>query len=291
MKKIKVILINEEKNMKNFWQLFLNVVWVNALLIGTANANVFQYQIAGNVTGQFRPVIDDPIADLLGVSRNSQNDIAYQLNLTIDVDRLPIIENDTSILQQYSYFDAITGAKLMLNNTLFQTQRTPFEESDTNEITVLNRIEANNADAFGLNLAHPPLTDSDLFNNYTVPFNQTINGVAYENAVVQLDGLSFLIIDLNGMFNNASLPTDDSIFATIPSSANVGIGLRTELGGSLLLGSLSGINAFAISPVTVPVPAAIWIFLSGMALLRFIPQKALPSAPPTTDASNRLFRE
>ena len=73
----------------------------------------------------FFPVSGDPIADLLNVPRNANNSVPFNLKLIVDTTNVPYVENDTSILQQDIYRDAIISGELDLNGTKFKTLRRP----------------------------------------------------------------------------------------------------------------------------------------------------------------------
>ncbi|MGR8929166.1 MAG: hypothetical protein ACU836_00895 [Gammaproteobacteria bacterium] len=262
---------------------FTGLIATNLFIAGSANAAPVNYEISGDVAATFRTLLDDPIADLLEVPRNSTSNLPFTLKLVIDTDNVPYIENDTATFQEVIYRDAIVSASLNLNGTIFETLRRPqpaasvtpppLEES---RINVINRIDATSPDQFAISLYQEPLPTSDLFNGYVVPFNQTINGTFFAESAVQLNIIGFLVPSAIGLFQDYSLPEQNGFLTPVPIGTSMSIQLRSTTGGAMNLGSFSGIGTnytFQISPAEVPIPSAIWLFASGGGLLGFVARR------------------
>ena len=144
------------------------------LLTFNANANSVVYEISGDLLGQFLPVTSDPVADLLGLPRNSNTNVPVVFRLTIDLDSTPFILTDTSIAQEYIYPNAVTKVELSYNGEKFESLRALASEEITIEVTNSVAPTGNDALEVKLNPAITALAGSDLFDSRIVPFNQTI---------------------------------------------------------------------------------------------------------------------
>lgn len=236
------------------------------------NANVV-YEINGNLTGLFSPVTEDPAADLLGVPRaiaplQSLHTIPFSLNIEFDQNNPATILADNSAGQQYLYTNAVKSVVLNLNGAEFKTIR-PTDQADI-ESTFLVTNSQSSTDGFELKIFGNDnvSASSDFFNTHNVPFNQTINGKTYETADIVLGQLAFSGIGPN-LINSAAIPTSSDSFNT--TFSNLTIFLRTFSEGDPLssTGLSLGSNPLTVSVKTVPIPAALPLFISALGIFSF----------------------
>jgi len=239
----------------------------------TASAAALRYEITTTAQLSLLAVIHDPVADLLGVARGSTTNVPVALRMNVETTSAPYVENDNSVLQQVTYRDAVTSGEVEINGVVFATQRTPQPAAgpvpstgDESEIGFVNRIAPAQFDIVELGLRTSPIA-LDLFNAYTVPFNQTFGGTLYENATV---GLSFAGVLMQGadLLDGIMLP---QATGALENAASFIMNMQLPVsfdGGPQALVSLGGIASaggytFSVTPVPLP-PAAL---LLGAALL------------------------
>lgn len=245
-----------------------------------ASAAALRYEITTTAQLSLLAVIHDPVADLLGVARGSTTNVPVALRMNVDTTRTPYVENDNSLLQQVTYRDAVTSGEVEINGVVFATQRTPEPAAgpapstgDESEIGFVNRIAPAQFDVVELGLRASPAA-LDLFNAYTVPFNQTFGGTLYENATVDL---SFAGVLMQGasLLDDVMLP---QATGALENAASFIINMQLPVsfdGGPQALVSLGGIASaggytFSVTPVPLP-PAAL---LFGAALIPLLRRKA-----------------
>jgi len=250
------------------------------LIVSPCSAANVLYEISGELTGSFYPVADDPFADLLNVPRASQNTIPFNLQLVIDTNNTPYVEHDTSILQQVTYREAIVSSVLNLNGTEFVTLRKPLQHSsevpppnmnipnDEGNIEILNYVDAG-MDNFTINIGQYLPDATSLFNDFTVPINQTINGTFYDSAIVDLNRFSIRVSG-SGLLDGIEIPSENGFVDPVPLGTGISVLLTADWGEfvpeSLELGGITGLTGgvsnFSITPV--PIPGAIWLLSTGL---------------------------
>lgn len=269
------------------------------LAFNNASASTLLYEISGSLNGAFLPVTNDPIADLLSLSRNARNYVPFSLELTIDSNSLPYVHENNSLGQRVTYRNAILNANLDLNGVEFESGRQPIPqptdtppstpEGDEGKIDITNRISPSGTDVLQMRingnkaLAYPQDDRSDLFNSYTVPFNQTSGGILYDNATVGIRWISFRQIAPNFLDNDLLPQIGDNI-----DTGNMVFDIMLDVifhPATPGANKTSNISLFAFSnpvfntdPATkselkfsvgtapaVPVPAAVWLFGSALA--------------------------
>ncbi len=238
----------------------------------TANAANVIYEISGVASGLNQSGLSGPIAELLGLPTDTINSVPYSYKLTLDTDNPNIYtQADTPIQQHIHYRDSIVSAQVNINGIIFDTLRRPVpttrdtpSSDDESHIEILNNTQG--SDILGINLNQGRF-ETNLFNTYTLPYNQTLNGTFIENAVVSLEVASF--VASGSLFDNAALPFEEGFFGDKSFITQLSsFVLHTDVGGKVLFQQVE-INASpSINVTTVPVPAAAWLF--GSALIGFI---------------------
>lgn len=244
----------------------------------TASSQAAQvaWTFTGTVSERFDAVSDDPIADLLGVSRASINELSYALRIVVDTAAARDVLLNNSAVQQVKYEDAIVSAEFTLNGVSFATLRRPSEffggAFDESEIRVTNQAAPGGTDNLTLTLGTPfaPGLTPALFASYTVPFNQSIGATPVANAEVHA---LFHSVNISGpgMFGSTDLPAANGAF----SGANfvaIGATLLADFGlgfgnGGMILELQEA--SFTASPVPLPAPAlTLGAALAALALRR-----------------------
>lgn len=224
------------------------MAWLLMFNSGIASAGKFLYEFNGTIQGSFLSVYDDAKADLLNVSRGTTNSFPFTLKLIIDTDDVPDVELDTSIIQNVLYHNALIGGVLDLNGVTFEFLKEPPSQG----ISILNYISENGLDQFRIQLSSDYSEDEGaLFNIFTVPFNQTINGSLIENVSIALSGIGVLMSD-QGFLSGMDIPVENGIFDPLPTLSSIGIVLYDSLGLLLTLTStndLSGDHTVSITPL------------------------------------------
>ncbi len=209
------------------------------LLVGFGNSQAaLLYEISGDLYGQFSAVRHDPVADLLNLNRSSENTFPFKLSLVIASNNVPFIQVDTSNLQNFIYQNAIVSCELDLNGIKMETLRRPVQESNNfeiNRIEIINSVANPGRDDLGINITSRAVPPDNLFDVYIVPFNQTVGGIFYENAVVRFFRFGFLVNNLalssNSIFDGASLPVDNDGLNPLPPLAGLYVDLTIQLQG------------------------------------------------------------
>jgi len=244
-----------------------------------AHAAQIAWTFTGTVSERFEAVIDDPIADLLGVARTGVRDVDVSLRLIVDTDAARIVVQDNSAAQRVTYEDAILGSVLTLNGVSFTTQRAASEflggALDESEIRVHNAIAPGGSDNLTLTLGTPLVHNfaPPLFQTYSVPFNQTIGGTPVANATV-IPLLMSVNITGPGMFSSTDLPAANGAFAGATFAA-IGATVMSDFGlgfgnGSIVL-ELHEVN-FTAAPV--PLPPAFLLLGSAATMLAWARRRA-----------------
>ncbi len=240
-----------------------------ALISLNANATAVVYQITGDLLGQFLPVTSDPVADLLGVPRNSNTSVPIGLRFTVDLDSAPLVLTNNAVVQEFIYPNAVTSVELSYNGEAFQSLRPLADQEIIIEVTNSVAPTGNDTLELKLNAAITQLVGSALFDSRIVPFNQTINGNLVENASVAPASVSFSLLKA-GALGDGSLPGLDGVFDSptlfaVSSIIGADFGTAVGAGGGAVLSGSSPIANLDFSITPVPVPAAFVFLLSGLA--------------------------
>ncbi len=196
--------------------------FLTCIMLGISTASLAMpvaYELSGDASFVLRAVVDDPVADLFGIARANGNitTAPYTLRFVIDTENVPYVDTDTSTTQLVNYRDAIVSATLKINGVVFKTLRRPQPVSTTtpnNEdesyIIVRNEVSTSGFDSFSMEILATQ-GSQNLLNKHIVPFNQTINGVLYENAQVSIVSIQVGIVGIE-LLDGVALPTGNTIF-------------------------------------------------------------------------------
>ncbi len=230
-----------------------------------ATAKTVLYEINGNFSADLKAFSDDAIADLLGIQRNSEGSIPFSIRLLIDAESFTPFINETSVVQQAEYGNAIISMEININGTTFETIRGLNSDIpnlvgviDEGNIMVVNQSAQSAKDSFriivGFLLGAPP-GNLPLFNSYNVPYNLTLAGEVIKNAKVEFGYLSVNYLGEN-ILDGLSIPTQDGLLSSI-QKPNLVIQLISTFDSSLPFQITTNLRAeenttIVITTVTTP---------------------------------------
>ena len=236
-------------------------------LASPASAMPVMYQFDGDMLGQFVGPGGDATGALFGVPGNSLSTVAASIQIVVDPDDVPFVENDTPVGQQVTYFDAIRSARIEINGAVFETNRPPVAGTTESRIEVINIIDPSGLDSIILQTASSQLPL--LWDSITVPLNQTIGGLFVENAEVHVASLLITTAGIGtGWLSDFALPTESDGFDGITSLGGA-IQFGVDLGPGLAPGfhqlNLSS-GTVTVSPASVPEPAVTALLIPVLVL-------------------------
>lgn len=172
----------------------------------------------------------NPIADLLGIERNSSALIPINAKFIIDADVPPFILNGSVANGgEFFYWDALLSASLTLNETCFGANRQPKSvqtpaPSTADEAEIKITYSPSGLDAFELSMkGRANLDNPELFTTYTVPVGEVVNGQLIENAEVFMNIVEFNALGAD-ILDNEKIP-ESSTFLDTASSLIIGFQL------------------------------------------------------------------
>lgn len=223
------------------------------------------YEFTGTAFAGVFGFAQNPIADVLGVERNSTPSIPVSAKFVIDLDLSPYIENGSPANGgEFIYRDSLVSASIMLNGTCFSTikpiesQPTPTPSNrDEAQIGIVYSPTALNTFGLGIKGRGGP-ENADVFNTYTVPVNEVVKGQLINSAEVFVNIVNFIALgtaildnekipDTGQFFDNATAKTILFQLGAIP---DVGIG-HGVANVSVLPGTASSLKVTTnpISPI------------------------------------------
>nr|WP_319492954.1 hypothetical protein [uncultured Desulfobacter sp.] len=215
--------------------------------------------------------IGHPVATLLNVTPDNTT-ISLKASLLINTESVGYVEYDTPTYQRAIYRDAIVSCNVELNGVEWSTIRTPtqypsdippasFPRGEESRIGITNSVTM---DQLSMQLRDTNQeTPTNLFSSQIASVGQILNGVYYEDTVVGL-GL-FFFNDLTCDLSGYEIPSDNGFIGN-PSYQAVQLSLvfagnenQLNFGSVDITGIVSAINVSS-----VPVPATLSLFLSGI---------------------------
>lgn len=251
-------------------KLLVSIAFMSTVSLAPVSAATLAY----NFNGYMMPagLLAETLLDIAdGIDRDARGHVPFTAQLLVETDVEPEILQSTSLLQSYLYRGAIVGGSINLGGYRFGQIR----EAATREsaIGILNFVPPTFPDRLEMYLGDgsrmpPDIFPGDpLFNGFTVPWGDVLDGVRYES--LTFEGFNFeLLADGAGMLSSPDIPTEGVPIdaATSVFSFDLLLSANPTFSNANLLSRVATFAAFDyhfwISPV--PEPSGFVLFLAGL---------------------------